>query len=128
MLFVKGKGGKKTLFTNLLVLTVGLDILKMMEHQKKNVLKQKIEASLYTFDQVSRKFYLHFTLMFQLRYYKMVQSIQKVYKSWFQKLQEFEQIQTSSGKSKKLKFDGLLSKKYIPSAKTLYTVDLSNII
>ena len=39
MLFVKGKGGKKTLFTNLLVLTVGLDILKMMEHQKKNVLK-----------------------------------------------------------------------------------------
>ena len=29
---------------------------------------------------------------------------------------------------KKLKFDGLpLSKKYIPSAKTLYTEDLSNI-
>ena len=27
-----------------------------------------------------------------------------------------------------LKSDGLLSKKYIPSAKTLYTVDLSNII
>ena len=38
------------------------------------------------------------------------------------------QLQTSSGKSKKLKFDGLLlSKKYIPSAKTLYTEDLSNI-
>ena len=30
-------------------------------------------------------------------------------------------------KSKKLKFDGLFSKTYIPSAKTLYTVDLSNI-
>ena len=31
-------------------------------------------------------------------------------------------------KSKKLKFDGLpLSKKYIPSAKTLYTGDLTNI-
>ena len=32
-------------------------------------------------------------------------------KSWFQKLQEFEQLQTSSGKSKKLKFDGIFSKK-----------------
>ena len=35
---------------------------------------------------------------------------------------------TSSGKSKKLKFDGpLMSKKYIPSGKTLYAEDLSNI-
>ena len=34
----------------------------------------------------------------------------------------------NSGKSKKLKLDGLLlSKKYIPSAKILYTKDLSNI-
>ena len=49
--------------------------------------------------------------------------------SWFQKShKEFGQLQTTSGKSKKLKFDGLLlSKKYIPSAKTLYTEDLSNI-
>ena len=48
--------------------------------------------------------------------------------SWFQKShEEFEQLQTSSGKSKKLKFDGLLSKKYIPSAKRLYREDLSNI-
>ena len=48
--------------------------------------------------------------------------------SWFQKShEEFEQLQTSSGKSKKLRFDGLLSKKLIPSAKTLYTEDLSNI-
>ena len=47
--------------------------------------------------------------------------------SWFQKSHdEFEQLQTSSGKSKKLKFDGLLSKKYIPSPK-LYSEDLSNI-
>ena len=46
----------------------------------------------------------------------------------FQKLQEFEQLQASSGKSKKLKFDGFFSKKYIPSAKTLFLVDLSNII
>ena len=42
---------------------------------------------------------------------------------WFQKShQEFGQLQTSSGKSKKLKFDGLvLSKKCIPSDKTLDT-------
>ena len=33
-----------------------------------------------------------------------------VYKSWVQKLQEFEQLQTSTGKSKKLKLDGLLAK------------------
>ena len=39
--------------------------------------------------------------------------------SCFQKShEEFEKLQTSSGKSKKLTFDGLLSKKYIPSAKT----------
>ena len=49
--------------------------------------------------------------------------------SWFQKShEEFGQLQASSGKSKKLKFDGLLlSKKYIPLAKTLHTEDLSNI-
>ena len=42
---------------------------------------------------------------------------------------EFGQLQTSRGKSKKLKLDGsLLSKKYIPSAKTLCAEDLSNII
>ena len=35
---------------------------------------------------------------------------------------EFGQLQTTKGNSKKLKFDGLiLSKKYIPSAKTLCT-------
>ena len=49
--------------------------------------------------------------------------------SWFQKLhEEFGQLQTSSGKSKKLKLNGLLvSIKYILSAKTLNTDDLSNI-
>ena len=45
--------------------------------------------------------------------------------SWIQKSDdEFGQLQTSSEKSKKLKFDGLLlSRRYIPSAKTLYTED-----
>ena len=53
--------------------------------------------------------------------------VQSLYKSWVLVSNEFEQLQTSSGKSKKLKFDGLLSKRYIPSAKTLHTEDLSNI-
>ena len=56
--------------------------------------------------------------------------VQNLYKadSWFQKShEEFEQLQTSSGKCKKLKFDELLSKKYILSAKTLYAEDLSSI-
>ena len=43
--------------------------------------------------------------------------------SWFQKThEEFEKLQTRSGKSKKLNFDDILSKKYIPLAD-----DLSNI-
>ena len=57
--------------------------------------------------------------------------MQNLYKndSWFQKsYEEFEQLQTTRGRSKKLKFDGLLlSKKYILPAKTLNTEDLSNI-
>ena len=57
--------------------------------------------------------------------------MQNLYKndSWFQKShEEFEQLQTTRGRSKKLKFDGpLLSKKYILPAKTLNTEDLSNI-
>ena len=54
--------------------------------------------------------------------------VQILYKNWFQEShEEFGELQTSSEKSKKLKFDGqLLSRKYIPSAKT-YTEDLSNI-
>ena len=49
--------------------------------------------------------------------------------SWFKKLhKEFGKLQTRSVKSKMLKHDGIyLSKTYIPSAKTLYTADLSNI-
>ena len=48
--------------------------------------------------------------------------MQNLYKNWLlvSKINdESGQLQTSSGKSEKLKFDGLLlSKKYIPSAKT----------
>ena len=82
---------------------------------------------------------MHFVLGFQenfiytlfLRFSQDIAKWCKVYTktdSWFQKLHdEFGQLQTSSGKSKKLKFDGLLlSRKYIPSAKT-YADDLCNI-
>ena len=58
--------------------------------------------------------------------------VQNLYKndSLFQKSnEEFWQLQASSGKSKKLKFDGLLlSKKYIPLAKTLYTENWSALL
>ena len=55
---------------------------------------------------------------------KFIQKLTQFQKSYY----EFGSIQTSSGKSKKLKFIGLhLSKNYIPAAKTLYTEDLSNI-
>ena len=61
----------------------------------------------------------------------MVQYLYKISKtdSWFQKShEEFGQLQASSGKSKKWKFDGLfLSKKYIPLAETFCTEDLSTL-
>ena len=44
----------------------------------------------------------------------------------FKNHEEFENFRQAV-ESKKLKFNGLLSKKYIPSAKTLYAEDLSNI-
>ena len=49
--------------------------------------------------------------------------------TWFQKShEEFGQLQTSSRKSVKSIFDGLLlCKTYIPLAKTLYTGDLCNV-
>ena len=50
--------------------------------------------------------------------------------SWLQKShKKFGQLQTSSGKYKRLKFhEPFLSKRYIPSAKTLYTEDLSTLL
>ena len=61
-------------------------------------------------------------MMQRLGIQKLFQKLKK-----FKKLQEFEQLQTSIGKSKKLKLDEFLSKKYFPSAETLHTVDLPNI-
>ena len=58
----------------------------------------------------------------------MVQIYTKTDSRFQKSYEEFGQLQTSSGKSKNLKFNALhLSKSYIPSAKTLYTEDLSTL-
>ena len=73
---------------------------------------------------VSRKFYLH--LCFKLRYYiqngaKFLQKLTPGFKNHMRNLDNF----TQAVESPELKFDGLLlSKKYIPSARTLHTEDL----
>ena len=52
----------------------------------------------------------------------MVQNLYKTDSRLQKSFEEFGQLQTSSGKSKKLKFSGLhLSKNYIPSTKILFT-------
>ena len=92
----------------------------------------RLLCTLYT--GVSRKFHLHFTLVFQLRNYKMVQSL---YKNWSLVSKIIRQIWTTSDKQwevqqveiccnafvQKIHF----SKKYIPSAKIWYAENLSNI-
>ena len=56
---------------------------------------------------------------------KCIQKLTPGFKNIIRNLDNFRQAVESS---KKLKFDGILSpKKYIPSAKTLYTKDASNI-
>ena len=76
---------------------------------------------LHTLCWISRKFHLHFTLMFLLKYYKMVESLCKsLFKNHMTNLINFRQA-VESPKSWNLM--GFCPKKYIPSAK----VDLSNI-
>ena len=75
-LILKGKSGKKTLLTNFLVLTCGFRYFWKWGNIRKRVHWNKALRLLCTlWIGVSRKFHLHFTLMFQLRYYKMVQSL-----------------------------------------------------
>ena len=108
---------------------LGVEILlKKREHQKRVRWNTRLRLLCTLCIGVSRKFHLHFTLVFQLTYYRMGQSL---YKRWLlvSKItnEEFGQLKTSSGKSEKWKFDEiLLSKKYILSVKT-YTEDFSNI-
>ena len=76
---------------------------------------------------VSRKFYLHLYICVSLNITKWCKVYTKT-DSWFQRShEEFGQLHKSSGKSKKLKLDGLLSsEKYIPSA-IHYLQRISNI-
>ena len=75
------------------------------------------ENSIYT---------LHFCFGYDIT--KWCKGYTKTYSGFQKSHEEFGQLQTSSEKFKKLKFDGLLlSKKYIPSTKKLSTEDLSNI-
>ena len=71
-----GQGRQKTLFCIFFGSNLWVQIfLKMKEHKRKCALKQEIETSCTVWIGVSSKFHLHFTLMFQLRYYKMLQSL-----------------------------------------------------
>ena len=94
--------------------------LKKREYQKRGALKWKIEASQYTlywgFNKISFTLYTYVLAKILQDGAKFIQKLD----SWFQKSHdEFGQLQTSSGKSKKWKFDGLLlPKKYILSAKS----------
>ena len=102
---------------------LGLEIfLLKREHQNNGSLKLKIEASLYTLYWGFKK--IPFTL-YTYVLTKILQNMKNLYINWLlvsKIMWVFGQLQTSTRKSKKLKFDGLiLSKKYIASAKTLYT-------
>ena len=76
---------------------------------------EKIEVSLHTLYWVFKKIpFTHYTCFLANILQNGAKFIKKT-ESWFQKShEEFVQLQTSSGKSKKLKFNGLLlSKKFL---------------
>ena len=109
---------------------LGLRYFRKRENIRKKVCWNKTLRLLFTLCiRVSRKFYL--LLCFKLRYYTYTKWCKVFTKlnSWFRKShEEFGERQRGSGKSKKLSFYALLlPKKYIPSARTLHTYDLSNI-
>ena len=92
----KDKGGYQFVGFNL-----GFEIFSgKREHHKKGLLKQKIEASLYTlhwdFKIIPSTLYTYALA----KYYKTVQNLYKKTDSWFKKLhREFGQIQAHSRKS-----------------------------
>ena len=113
---LEGQGCQKTLQVQI--------FLKMMEHQKKGVLKQKIESSLYTLEWGFKR------IPFTLYTYVLAKILQNDTKFRYAKagFKNYRNLKNFGQALESQKFDGLLSKKYIPSAKALYTVDLSNII
>ena len=64
------------MLTNLLVLTCGFRYFwKWRNIRKKARWNRRLKILCTLWIGISRKFHLHFTLMFQLRYYKMVESL-----------------------------------------------------
>ena len=102
--------------------------LKMRKHQKKAALKQKIEASLqplfWGFKKITFTLYTYVLSKILKNGAKFIQKLTPGLKNHMRNLNNFRQAVESPINT--LKFDGILSKKYIPSTKT-YTEDLSNI-
>ena len=120
---MKGKGGIKRCLPICWFYPVGLDYFWNWGSIRKRLSWNRRLRLLFVLGfQESSIYNLH--LCFSLDITKWCKVYTKA-DSWFQKSQKFEQLHRSSGKSKKFKFDGLLSKKYIPSAKRLYREDLS---
>ena len=105
-LIVKYKGGKQHCLPTFCFYPGGWDIFEIFLNIIERVhWNRKLRLLCTLCIGVSRKFHLHFTLMFLLRCHKMVKSL---YKSWLMVSKITWGIQTSSRKSKKLKFDWLL--------------------
>ena len=105
---------------------LGVEIfLKKREHKKRVHWNRRLRLPCTLCIWVSRKSHLNFTLMFQLRYYKMVQSL---YKNWLLVSNITWGIWTTWDQQWKVQKVEIytLYKIYIPSAKTLYTEDICN--
>ena len=123
----EGQRWQTTLFINLSVVTWVVKIfLKRGNIRKRVRLNRRLRLLCTLCIGSSRKFNLHFTfnvLAKILKWWKVYTKTDSLFQKSYEK---FGQIQTSNRKSKELKFDELLlSKKYILSAKKLYTEDLS---
>ena len=124
-LILKDKGGKNTVNqffgSNLWVLI----FLKTKEYQKiRNLLKQKIEVSLYTLDCGFKK------LPFTLYTYVLAKILQngakfRYVKAGFKSYKNLNNFRQAVESPKSWNVMGFCPKKYISSAKT-YTVDLFN--
>ena len=124
------QGWWKTLFTSLFVLTCGFRYFWKWGNIRKRVRwnRRVVQYSLhFVLGLHENSMYIHFTLMLQLRYDSMVQSL---YKSWLLVSKITWKIWATSDKQWKVQKGEiwwLFSKKYIPSSKILHTEDLSNI-
>ena len=99
----------------------------MSKHQKKGVLKYKIEVSLYSLDWGFKK--IPFTLYTYVLVTKTLQNGAKpMYtKAGFKIYRNFDNFRQAVESLKSWHLMSFSPKKYIPSPKRSYTVDLSNI-